>query len=100
MTNALLNLIDEYRQDHVLIKACQIAVQQVYPQLLLRWSRIYGSRWAYLAGSSAATICLNPIRIRLSPEYGVCIDNADVISPAELADIVQTLEVCFLDAST
>lgn len=95
MTNALLNLIEEYRQNHNLLDACQMAMQQVYPQLVLRWSRIYGSRWAYLAGSSLDTIHFNSARFNISPEYGIFIDNADVISPSELEDIVQTLQGCF-----
>lgn len=100
MTNALLNLIEKYRPEHTLIDVCQLAMQQLYPQLLLRWSRIYGSRWAYLAGSNADTSCLTPTRIKISSEYGICIDNVDVISATELTDILQTLEVCFAYART
>lgn len=100
MTNAFLKLVEEYRQGHELLQACQLAMQHTYPQLLVRWARIYGSRWAYLAGSSAETVCLQPARFRFSSEYGICIDNADVLSPTELEDIIQTLEGCFAYAKT
>lgn len=100
MTNALLNLVEKYRQDHALLESCQLAVQQVYPELLLRWSRIYGRRWAYLSGNSAETICLNPTRIKVSPEYGICIDNVEVLSPFELENMIKTLEGCLADAGT
>ncbi len=95
MTNALLNSIDKYRRNHELPEACQLAMQHTYPQLLLRWARIYGSRWAYLTGSSADTLCLQPARFIISSEYGIFIDNADVLSPSELEDIVHTFKGCF-----
>lgn len=100
MTNDLLNSIDKYRRNHELPEACQLAMQQTYPRLLLRWARIYGSRWAYLTGNSANTLCLQPARYIISSEYGIFIDNADVLSPSELEDIVQTLKGCFADAKT
>jgi hypothetical protein len=95
MKNTFINLIEEYSQNHALPEACQLALQRAYPELLLRWSRIYGSRWAYLTGTGSETACLNPTRIRISREYGICIDNAEMITLEELSEIVHTLEECF-----
>ncbi len=95
----LFSSIEKYRQDHDLVEACQLAMHQIHPRLLVRWSRIYGSRWAYLGGGSAETICLNPVRIKISPEYGICIDNVDLISSAELAEISAGLKESFAYAA-
>ncbi|CFY11633.1 Uncharacterized [Syntrophomonas zehnderi OL-4] len=94
MKKKLLALINEYNGNHGMLTACQMAMQQLYPQLKLRWSRIYGSRWAFLEGNSDDYVPLNPTRIRINNEYGLCIDNADVITASELEDISQSLKEC------
>lgn len=95
MKKDLSALIKELSQDHKMFEACQMAMRELYPELQLRWSRIYGSRWAYLSGSSADAISLNPIRMKINHEYGLCIDNADVISASQLEDIIQSLKGCW-----
>lgn len=97
MNKNLCALINEYIEKNEPLIACQMAMQQLYPQLKLRWLRIYGSRWAYLSGNSDDYLPLNPTRIRINNEYGLCIDNPDVITVAEIEDIKQSLKECLAD---
>lgn len=55
----------------------------LYPGLLFRWSKIYGNRWAYLCGNSSE-VALNPLKIALNHDYGICIDNPDILNNCEL----------------
>lgn len=66
----------------------------LYPGLMLRWSKIYGSRWAYLCGSRGEVL-LNPVKIALNHDYGLYIDNPDIFNKDELENIILSLKELF-----
>lgn len=94
MNNSLASLIRYYNREHSVAEACRLAVQQAYPDLTIRWSNIYGPRWSYLNGSNIDEISLRPVRIRINSTIGICIDNTEQLSSAQLDDIVQSLKEC------
>lgn len=63
----------------------------LYPELIFRWSKIYGSRWAYLCGNSSE-MAANPVKIPLNRDYGICIDNPDILSNGELDRLIFNLK--------
>ncbi len=67
-----------------------------YPGLIFRWSKIYGSRWAYLLGSSDG-IAFNPVKIALNHDYGICIDNPDILIKGELDKLIFNLKESFIN---
>ena len=67
-----------------------------YPGLILRWSKIYGSRWAHLCGNNAG-IAMNPVKVALNHDYGICIDNPDMLGTYEVDRLVIILKECFAD---
>ncbi|MDD3268619.1 MAG: hypothetical protein PHX14_04800 [Syntrophomonadaceae bacterium] len=69
---------------------------QLYPGLLLRWAKIFGSRWAYFYGNSRE-VALNTVKTTLKPEYGICIDNPDMLGTIELERLVIKLKECFIN---
>ncbi|MEN6325438.1 MAG: hypothetical protein ABFD18_04395 [Syntrophomonas sp.] len=70
----------------------------LYPGLIIRWSRIYGSRWAYLWGTSDG-IALNPVKVALNHNYGICIDNPEIFIDDELEKIVFNLKESFINVA-
>ncbi|MBC7075250.1 MAG: hypothetical protein H5T98_04115 [Syntrophomonadaceae bacterium] len=75
--------------------ACNQVFMELYPELKVRWARIYGPRWAYLCGGSEE-ISIAFKKIRLNDRYGICIDNAHILSPGELEEIIDSLKECFV----
>lgn len=93
MPKNLLTLIQGYlHEGYENLAACQKAMQELYPNLLLRWSHIYGNRWAHISGDTTDTVCLNPVRIKISQDYGICIDNVEIVNTSQLEDIVKDLK--------
>ncbi|MEN6391238.1 MAG: hypothetical protein ABFD04_12545 [Syntrophomonas sp.] len=62
-----------------------------YPGLSLRWSRIYGSRWAHFLGGGAA-VSFAPYKLALNNNFGLCIENPEILDPADLDIIVSELK--------
>jgi hypothetical protein len=77
-----------------MIQACHRVLLELHPELKIRWARIYGFRWAYLLGNSELT-SINTVRIKLNEKYGIFIDNAEILSQAELKAMTATLKECF-----
>ncbi len=77
-----------------MIKVCNRVLLELYPGLKIRWARIYGFRWSYLFGNNEE-ISINIVRVKLNEKYGICIDNAEILSRAEIKEITTTLKECF-----
>lgn len=94
----LSSLINNYyRNNGDIIVSCHQALQQLYPELTVRWARIYGYRWAFIHGSITDNISTGVVKLRLNDNYGLCIDNAGIITPDELNIIINTLKEYFAD---
>ncbi|KAF1084200.1 hypothetical protein SPSYN_02604 [Sporotomaculum syntrophicum] len=85
MLDRLQAVVKEHQHDNDLnfIKACHGVLTEIYPCLHLRWVHIYGKRWAYIYGNSG-DLGQSSLRIQLSQDYGICIDNAKLVEPVEL----------------
>ena len=93
MTNTLQAIINENlgRDPEQMIIATHQALQRLYPGLQLRWSRVYGRRrWAHIYGESEH-LSLRPLRVELGPDYGLYIDNPELIPPSDLDAIIGLL---------
>lgn len=91
--SSLINKYYQYSSDIIL--SCHQALKELYPELIVRWARIYGHRWAFMHGSAADDISLSTLKVQLNNEYGLCIDNAPIITLAELDTIRTTLKEYF-----
>lgn len=65
-----------------------------FPGLQLRWVRIYGKRWDHLYGEAAA-FSGPGLRTRLNANYGLCLDNPELIPNPELETIIAMLKEIF-----
>lgn len=66
-------------------------LKQAYPGLQTRWSRVYGRRrWAHIYGTSEH-FTLNPMRVELGANYGLYIDNPELIPLTDLDRIISQL---------
>jgi hypothetical protein len=72
------------------------ALVEQYPGLQVRWVRIYGKRWAHLYGDAGDISC-HPFKMQLNQDYGICIDNLELISHQKLEEIIATLKEHFTD---
>lgn len=77
-----------------LARACNKAILDFYPGLKVRWAKIYGNRWSYLFGNSGE-VSLNSKKIRLNDEYGIYIDNSEILKLKELEELIAALKECF-----
>lgn len=89
MLDRLRTFVSEHDQDEDIefIKACHQAIMELYPGLNLRWVHIYGKRWAHLYGNSGEPGSHSPLKIKLNENYGICIDNSELIPPQDLVQI-------------
>jgi hypothetical protein len=62
-----------------------------YPGLIMRWARIYGSRWAHFLGGSG-TVSFVPYKLALNDNFGLCIENPEILNPADLDTIISELK--------
>lgn len=62
-----------------------------YPGLIMRWARIYGSRWAHFLGGSG-TVSFAPYKLALNDNFGLCIENPEILDPADLDAIISELK--------
>jgi len=79
---------------HALIKACHQRLLERYPDLHLRWVRIHGKRWAHLYGDTDR-ISWQPLKLSINNNYGIFIDNPQIIPEADRQEIMTSLEKCF-----
>lgn len=94
----LSSFIDSYyKSNGDIIVSCHQALQQLYPELMMRWARIYGYRWAFIYGTITDNIGTSLVKLRLNGDYGLCIDNAGIIASDELNEIKNTLKEYFAD---
>jgi len=77
-----------------LVVKCQQICQEFYPRLSIRWSRIYGRRWAYICGGSMEP-SHDSLQFKLNRDYGICIDNPDEINTEELDRLLKLLRKVF-----
>ncbi len=90
------SLIDSYyKSSGDIIVSCHQALQQLYPELMMRWARIYGYRWSFIHGTIIDNISTSLVKLRLNNDYGLCIDNANIITPEQLNEIKNTLKEYF-----
>jgi len=80
------------------IKECHDELIKVYPDLQVRWVRIYGKRWAHLWGSSSELCSHTPLKIKINQDYGLCIDNSELIPAADLEKVVNEIRERFKQA--
>lgn len=95
MSRTLQAVIDENQglTGEQMIPSLHQCLQQNYPGLQLRWSRVYGRRrWAHIYGGSEI-FSLNPLRVELGADYGLYIDNPELIPPADRDYIISLLQV-------
>lgn len=78
-----------------IICSCHEALKELYPELIVRWARIYGYRWAFIHGIITDNISTGVLKLRLNDNYGLCIDNANIINPEQLNEIENTLKEYF-----
>lgn len=95
--NSLIN--KHYQCNSDIVLSCHQALKELYPELIVRWARIYGYRWAFIHGSAVADISAATLKLRLNDEYGLCIDNAMVITPSQMDEILTTLRSFFNNGS-
>lgn len=95
MNNLNSLIVKHYHNSKDIILSCHQALKEQYPELIVRWARIYGHRWAFIHGQATDNISRATIKIQLSSEYGLCIDNAKIITPAELDKIQGILKEYF-----
>ncbi len=96
MLNHLQAVVDEHQHDEDLdfIKACHEVLVELYPGLRLRWVHIYGKRWAYIYGNSG-DLTQSSLKIQLSQNYGICIDNTKLVEPPEFDQAVAIIKEHF-----
>lgn len=94
--NNLHSLIERhYQSNSDIIHSCHEALKELFPELIIRWARIYGYRWAFIHGTITPEISTAPVKVRLNDNYGLCIDNASIITPEQLNEIKNTLKEHF-----
>jgi hypothetical protein len=92
----LNSLIEGYYQSNGdIICSCHQALKELYPELIVRWARIYGYRWAFIHGTITDNTSTGVVKLRLNDNYGLCIDNASIITPEQLNEIKNTLKEYF-----
>jgi len=94
MQNRLLSILDNHsgQSGEDIIPSLDQCLKQAYPGLQTRWSRVYGRRrWAHIYGGGEI-FCLNPLRVELGANYGLYIDNPELIPPGELDTIIEGLQ--------
>lgn len=94
LNRQLLSLIELYQTDNNLVKASHQALTELYPVLKVRWSRVFGNRWAHLLGNHQE-ISFSPLKVRLSGGYGLFIDNPDSLPGQEIQEVIITLKDVF-----
>lgn len=70
------------------------ALHKQYPGIQIRWMRIYGKRWAHMYGDGTV-IALQPLKIQLNQDYGICIDNPELIPSENLDELIAVLKEYF-----
>ncbi len=96
--NNLNSLIERhYQSNGDIICSCHEALKELFPELIVRWARIYGYRWAFIHGTITDNISTSLVKLRLNYNYGLCIDNAGIITSDELNIIINTLKEYFAD---
>lgn len=50
MTRELAKRIENYVRQLPTLQACHQAIQELYPELKVRWTKIYGRRWSHVWG--------------------------------------------------
>jgi len=74
--------------------ACHQRLLEQYPDLHLRWVRIHGKRWAHLYGDTGR-ISWQPLKLQINNDYGICIDNPQLIPESDRQKLFASLEECF-----
>lgn len=78
-----------------IIRECQNNMALRYPDLKMRWVRIYGKRWAHLYGDSSELSACSPLKIEIEPNFGLCIDNSEIVPAEELETMLETIKERF-----
>lgn len=62
-----------------------------HPGIMLRWARIYGTRWAHLLGEVHELTAI-PLKLQINQEYGLIIENPEILSAKDVESIVDLLK--------
>lgn len=65
-----------------------------FPGLVMRWSKIYGSRWAHFLGGGTI-VSFSSYKLALNNDFGLCIENPEMLNPAVLDTIISELKGAF-----
>lgn len=86
--------VNQMAQQEEMINRWHRELGSRYPDLRMRWARIYGSRWAHFLGGSA-DVSFFPVKLVLNKDFGLCIENPEVLAPNELDSIISELRGAF-----
>lgn len=78
-------------QQEELIKLLHRKLSLQYPALSMRWSRIYGSRWAHFLGGST-DVSFFQVKLALNEDFGLCIDNPQILAHTDLERITAQIK--------
>lgn len=93
MQNDLQSVINanKSRSGEEIIPPIDRCLKQSYPGLQTRWSRVYGRRrWAHIYGTGEH-FTLTPLRVELGANYGLYIDNPELIPRNDLDHIISLI---------
>lgn len=85
--------------DMKMLTRCTDIIAELYPDLNLRWAKIYGKRWSFISGKGNPQN-FNSIKLRLNRDYGLFIDNPEILSRFECEELLQSLQECFCHENT
>ncbi len=90
MTQEFSKRIDYYTRQLPVLQACHRAVKELYPGLELRWTKIYGRRWAHIGGDETSMLGAGR-RVQINEYWGMVLNEPCPIPEPELVQIVQVL---------
>ncbi|MBO8158906.1 hypothetical protein [Thermosyntropha sp.] len=98
----MLNLIDLIPEEKVkdeedLIEKCHEIIKQIYPDLLIRWAKIYGNRWSFIRGDQTG-LSLAMEKHQLTKSVGILLDNPEILTPEQKEELLNGLKEAFLNA--
>ncbi|HOB11958.1 MAG TPA: hypothetical protein PKO32_02270 [Syntrophomonadaceae bacterium] len=91
MTKELAERIEYYARQLPVLQACHQAVQESYPGLGLRWTKIYGRRWSHVWGDGTSMLSAGR-RVQINESWGMVLNEPCPIPEPELTQMVQVLK--------
>jgi len=91
MTRELAKRIENYVRQLPTLQACHQAIQELYPELKVRWTKIYGRRWSHVWGDETSMFSAGR-RVQINEGWGIVVDEPCPIPEPELTQMVQVLK--------